>query len=70
MQLSSLPGPLDKAQRRRLRTWEAVEGQSSTPRGQLCHQWEFPGLKEGNSGGRWETARKDRSELNEGEFCI
>lgn len=52
MQLSSLPGPLDQQQRKRLKTRKEVEGQSSTPKGQLCHWQEIPGLQEGGSAGR------------------
>lgn len=50
MRLSFLPGTLEAQRRRRLSSWEEVEGQRSAPGGRLCHWEGGPGRQEGGSG--------------------
>lgn len=51
MRLSFLPGTLEaQRRRRRLSSWEEVEGQHSVLGGQPCHWEGGPGLQLGGSG--------------------
>lgn len=56
--LSDLPGLLDEERKRKMmRILEDVQSQRSTPRGQLCHWQESPGLQE------WRSGRRDRHKV-------